>query len=467
VNRLVVVSNRVSDPDGGKSPGGLAVGVLDALRENGGLWFGWSGEVGDDTEVRLQDRGKIQLATTDLSATEYDGYYQGFANQLLWPTLHYRIDLARYDAAQLATYLEVNLRFARQLLPLLRPDDTIWIHDYHLIPLAAKLRRLGVDNRIGFFLHTPCPPAGVLTTIPGHADLLPRLLHCDLVGFQTEDDRQAFVDYVLRCGSATLDERGRLRGNGRGTQTGTYPIGVDVDDIRRIAGDHGRSTLQRVRSLSHSPWKTIIAAERLDYTKGLLERFAAIETLMERHAEHRGQVRFVQIAPPSRSDVWSYQRIRQQLETLTGHINGRFADLDWMPVHYINKHYERSALMALYRHAAIGLVTPLRDGMNLVAKEYVAAQDAADPGVLVLSEFAGAARELDAALLVNPYDIAGIADALHRALTMSLDERRERHRSMLATLVRGDISAWRQRFLADLSPAEPKSTRRRMALARS
>ncbi len=373
----------------------------------------------------------------DLSRHDYDEFYRGFANGALWPVLHYQIALARFDWADFAGYRRVNALFARNLAALLRPNDLIWAHDYHLLCLAEALRAQGVRNRIGLFLHTPFPEPGVLMTLPAHAELVQAMTAFDLLGFQTETDRIAFSDYVHRHLAPAVPPR-----------TGVYPIGVHIEQAQEAAEGAGqrRQALRLRDSLRGRP--LIISVDRLDYSKGLRQQFLAYERFLQDYAE--GQVVFMQIAPPSRSDVQTYREIRRELEAETGRINGRFADLDWVPLRYLNRGFPRSALMPLYAEARVGLVTPLRDGMNLVAKEYCAAQDPADPGVLVLSQFAGAAAELEAALIVNPYDEAGMAAALDRALRMPPEERRARHASLLEVMRRNSLDAWRDRFLGDL-----------------
>jgi trehalose 6-phosphate synthase len=454
VSRLIVVSNRVAPiTEGEPTAGGLAAGVLDALKQKGGIWFGWSGEVTDDPVVAAQVErtvGPITLYTVDLPRRDYDEYYRGFANGTLWPTLHYQLGHARFDWADFAGYRRVNQRFAAAIAKLAQPDDLIWAHDYHLLCLAEALRDAGLRNRIGLFLHTPFSAPAVFMTDPAHAELIRAMCHFDLLGFQTEDDRSAFADYVLRqAGGAALDG-GRLEAFGRTVKTGVYPIGVHVHEVRSEAEApaNQRYAARLHASLLGRP--LILSVDRLDYSKGLRLRFMAFERFLERFPQHQGNVVFMQIAPPSRGDIETYREIRHDLEAEAGRINGRFTEVDWMPLRYLNRGFARSALMPLYAEAQLGLVTPLRDGMNLVAKEYVAAQDPDNPGVLVLSQFAGAARELDSALIVNPYDEAGVAAALDRGLAMERDERRERHAAMLQVMRRNSLDAWRDRFVADL-----------------
>ena len=453
MSRLVIVSNRVASAAEGKSSaGGLAVGVLDALKRQDGLWFGWNGKIEGtpDAEVAFHRIGRIDCATTGLSRSEYDLYYRGFANGTLWPTFHYRIDLSRYDAREYAGYLAVNERLAGLLKELVGEDDRLWVHDYHLIPFARACRRLGLRNRIGFFLHTPFPAEGILRTVPPHRDLAGALCEYDLVGFQTRGDAQAFLDYAQRRLGLAL-ESDTLRAPSGPVRVGHYPIGILPDDIQSKSKARSRSKLVATLKQGLQERKLIISVDRLDYSKGMVERFNAFERLLESRPAHRGQVSFLQIAPPSRSDVEGYRHIRRQLETTAGHINGRWTELSWTPIRYMNRAYERAALLSFFRASQVGFVTPLRDGMNLVAKEYVAAQDPEDPGVLVLSEFAGAADELaDGAIIVNPYDIETMAGALDLALGMPLEERLERHGHMMQRLKDHDIKQWRDHFLADL-----------------
>jgi trehalose 6-phosphate synthase len=454
VSRLVVVSNRVVPiTEGEAAAGGLAVGVLDALRAKGGIWFGWSGDLtpgGESAPNAPRDVGAISLVTVDLSRKDYDEFYRGFANGTLWPTLHYQIGLGRFDWAEFAGYRRVNALFARSVAALLRKDDTVWAHDYHLLCFAEALREAGVTNRMGLFLHIPFPAPPVFMTIPAHAELIRAMCQYDLLGFQTEADRAAFVDYVTReAGGRALVGR-RVAAFGRVVKTGVYPIGVHVTQTRREAASpaNARQATQLRASLLDGP--LILSVDRLDYSKGLRQRFGAFERFLQDFPGWRGRVTFMQIAPPSRGDIQTYREIRRELEAEAGRINGRFAEVDWVPLRYLNRSFARGVLMPLYAEARIGLVTPLRDGMNLVAKEYVAAQDPDDPGVLVLSQFAGAARELDAALIVNPYDEAGIAAALDQGLSMPLAERRQRHAAMLKVMRRNSLDAWRDRFEADL-----------------
>lgn len=455
MSRLVVVSNRIAIPDGTKSAGGLAVGIVDALKNTSGLWFGWNGEISEiseneDDDMSVVEDDGITYASVPLNQNDYDLYYCQFSNAVLWPALHYRIDLVDYQREAWEGYCRVNDLLARRLLPLLKPDDILWIHDYHLLPFAASLRKLGVTNRIGFFLHIPFPTPEIFNAVPPHNELLEMMSHYDLLGFQTEGDRLAFLDNLGEL--TTLQPTGTYMHQAFGNtfSTGVYPISIAPDSIKEMAEGPLPSKLAAMEQELREA-QNIISCERLDYTKGLPERFLAFEALLEKFPQHRGKVRYSQIAPTSRGDVQAYQDLRHQLETEVGRINGKYGSLNQTPLFYLNQHFQRSLLMKLFRLTDVGLVTPLRDGMNLVAKEYVAAQDPKDPGVLVLSQFAGAANELTAALIVNPYDRDDVAAALDKALTMPLEERIERYNDMMNVLHKNDIANWGDTYLKDLS----------------
>lgn len=458
MSRLVVVSNRIAPPDDKKSSaGGLAVGILGALKAAGGLWFGWSGETGDgDAPLKKQTKGDITWVSFTLNEEDLDQYYNQFSNAVLWPAFHYRLDLVNYQREAWEGYQRVNAQLAQKLQPLIEDDDILWIHDYHMLPFASELRKLGVNNRIGFFLHIPFPTPEIFNALPPHCELLESLCEYDLLGFQTENDRLAFLDCM------SLQTRVFTRGRslhtawGKTFQTEVYPIGIEPQEIAEQAAEPLPPKLAQLKNELGSI-QNIFSVERLDYSKGLPERFQAFEALLEKYPEHHGKIRYTQIAPTSRGDVQAYQDIRHQLETEAGRINGKYGQLGWTPLYYLNQHFDRKLLMTIFRHADVGLVTPLRDGMNLVAKEYVAAQDPENPGVLVLSQFAGAANELTSALLVNPYDRDDVANALHRALTMPLAERISRHSEMLEIICENDIEHWQQAFIKDLKGVTPRS----------
>jgi trehalose 6-phosphate synthase len=441
------------------------VGLLAALQHTGGLWFGWSGETSetDDSDPQLIVRGNVRFATIDLKREDFEGYYSGYCNSTLWPLFHYFPDRFTHDPQQHDAYLRVNAQFARQVAKLLKEGDAIWVHDYQLIPLGAALRQLGFTGPIGFFLHIPFPHVQVLRVLPGYSELIRDLCQYDLVGFQTEDDMRSFLSCVDQTEAPLIPPGGHVEANGRRVRVGVYPIGVDVDQLAAEADAHQSQDSVRRLTGSLQGRKLIIGVDRLDYSKGLTERFAAFEHFLEAFPENRGKVTFLQIAPLSRGEVGAYGEIRQTLEQAAGRTNGRLAEADWTPIRYVNRNYAHTTLMGFLRASQVALVTPVRDGMNLVAKEFVAAQDPDDPGVLILSPLAGAAHDLSAALQVNPYDKRGVALALQTALNMPLEERRLRHEKLLAATREHDIHHWYGRFFQDLTgeslrrPSVPRS----------
>lgn len=447
MSRLVLVSNRVADLSKASQAGGVAVAIADTLRTRGGLWLGWSGNIGDescevDISPDLTKVGNATVATLPLSQREHDDYYVGYSNNVLWPVFHARLDVAQFEAGYYQRYLEVNRRFARALAPMLRPDDTIWVHDYHMIPLAMELRALGVTAPIGFFLHIPVPPAQTFLAIPEHRELARGLAAYDLIGLQTQVDVGNLIDYLQDGVFGRILQDGRIRAFDRELSIAAFPVGIDVDAFINLRP-------KRVTDESLSKIR-LIGVDRLDYTKGLPQKFRAFGRFLEKYPDYRRKVILSQIAPPTRETVTAYADIKHELETLSGSINGHFGELDWVPIQYIHRSTPRRMLVDVYRNSRIGLVTPLRDGMNLVAKEYVAAQDPEDPGVLILSRFAGAAEQLKEALIVNPYDIEEMANAIKAALDMGLTERRDRHQALLAGIRRHDTFAWCRTFLDSL-----------------
>ena len=459
MSRLVVVSNRVSAPRQARSgsQGGLAVAVQAALEEWGGVWFGWSGEVrdGGDQRPSMFETGQVTYATVDLTAQDYEEYYNGYANRTLWPLFHYRLDLTEFSRRTLAGYQRVNHLFAERLRPLLRDDDVIWVHDYHLIPLAEQLRHAGCSQRMGFFLHTPWPALEIFLALPNHRDIVKALCAYDLVGFQTEQDLRGFRNYISREVGGRVEPDGTILAFGRRLKADAFPISIDTDRVARFGAEaaEARQTVRLRESLRGRD--LMIGVDRLDYSKGLAQRFRAYETMLRNYPANRGRVVLLQVAPPSRQDVPEYMQIRSELEASAGHVNGSYAEFDWQPIRYLNKGFSRRILTGFLRLARVGVVTPLRDGMNLVAKEYVAAQDPEDPGVLLLSRFAGAAAEMDGAVMVNPYDSEGMAEAMQAALAMPLEERQERWQTMMRRLETHDVDAWRRSFLDSLDAMAP------------
>jgi trehalose 6-phosphate synthase len=459
VSRLIVVSNRVADPRKAAA-GGLAVAIKDGLQQTGGIWFGWSGKTvsdasvaGSQNSVRQQTVGNVQLVTVDLSQQDYETYYLGYANNVLWPVFHNRLDLAQFDVSFGAGYRRVNQLFAQRLFPLLKPDDIIWVHDYHLIPLAAELRAMGCCNPIGFFLHIPVPPPLIMAAVPEHEWLMRSLFAYDLVGLQTEADVKHFVGYAEAEAAAESHQGGYLRAFNRTLRVGAFPIGIDVGEFAALAdGREGVDMFSRMRA-EYSRRQLLLGVDRLDYSKGLPQRIHALRYLLEHYPENRKRATLIQIAAPSREDLGAYDDLRREMDSLCGAINGDYGELDWMPVRYIHRNVARRRLPGLYRASQVALVTPLRDGMNLVSKEFLAAQDAADPGVLILSRFAGGAEQLGEALLVNPYDAHGTAEAIQRAMTMPQGERIERHAALMATIRKYDVHWWRRAFIDALKEA--------------
>ena len=459
MSRLVVVSNRIADPRQ-TAAGGLAVALGEVLNNTGGLWFGWSGKIVDTDadEVHFQQAGPVKLATVDLSQVDHDDFYLGYSNGVLWPVFHYRLDLADFEAGHIAGYRRVNQLYARKLKPLLRDDDILWVHDYHLIPLAAELRALGCKQRIGFFLHIPLPPPLMLAAIPGHDWLIRALFAYDLLGFQSHADLDHFAGYVETEAHAQPVEPGRWRAFGRTVQAGAFPIGIDVEDFTALTNAPPALEMYQRMKTEYSRRKLLVGVDRLDYSKGLPQRMRAFREFLEKNPDSRTSATLIQIASPSRENVSAYTDILHERESLCGSINGNYGELDWMPVRYIHRTVARARLPGLYRASRVALVTPLRDGMNLVAKEFLTAQDPADPGVLVLSRFAGAAEQLTEALLVNPYDTEGTATAIQLALQMPVEERRHRHQAMMRTIRQYDVHWWCDTFLAALGQAHAEET---------
>jgi len=449
--RLIIVSNRVPIPKARvAAAGGLAVALRDLLTP-GAMWFGWSGRLASAPALQpalVEARG-VTYATVDLSPEAHRSFYIGFANGALWPLLHFRLGLMHFRREDYAGYLAVNETFAAALSQVVQPDDTVWAHDYHLMPFGRMLRQHGFKGPLGFFLHVPFVPPSMLEAMPVARELVADLCAYDLVGFQTEEHARDFRDCAQRMLGATIDGEW-VRLNGRRMRVFADPIGIDAQgfahEAERAAND---KLVQRVAG-SLVGRQLAIGVDRMDYSKGLPQRFEAYGRLLERHPEHRRKIHFLQICPRSREEVDEYRKLRAELDRLTGRINGRFSELDWTPLRYSTRPAPRATLAGLYRIGRIGVVTPLRDGMNLVAKEFVAAQPDDDPGVLVLSQFAGAAHDFTEALIVNPFDPDAIAEAMHVGLTMSLAERKERQAALKAKVFRTTAEVFCRRFITAL-----------------
>ncbi len=464
MNRLVIVSNRVPAPSAaGAQAGGLAVALESLMDSRGGLWFGWSGRIVDapsDKPKRL-DSGRTRFATLDLSAEEHERYYNEFSNSTLWPLLHSMPELMTFDRRNAIVYRAVNQRFADTLVTLLTPGDLIWVHDYHLMCMPAMLRAQGVTAPIGFFLHIPFPSPDVLASVPEAGPLVHDLLACDLIGFQTQNDLDNFAEAAVRLSDAQRLPGGWIGVAGRRVRLGVFPVEIEAREFASVAEDAWRSVPAERLRRSLGGQQLILGVDRMDPTKGLVQRLAGYRRLLETREHFHRRVTFLQIAAESRKDVIAYKDLRNQVEQEAGGINSAFSEPDWTPLRLIARAGARATMAGYMREARVGLVTPLRDGMNLVAKEFIAAQDPQDPGVLVLSRFAGAARQLDSAVLVNPYDVDEVADAIDAALTMSLPERKARWKAAWAAIEDASALGWGRSFLAALLRASASGAERR------
>jgi trehalose 6-phosphate synthase len=452
---VIVVSNRVARAKSDEPiAGGLAAALIPMVKDSGAIWVGSSGQTADsmhakDSFAKIEALGTGALATVDMPAKHYRGYYEGFANSALWPALHSRPDLIRVTADDYASYREVNAFMARALLRFGGPDTVFWVQDYHFLTLGAEMRRLQIGRPIGFFLHTPWADRRTIAAVPHHADLVSAMLSYDLIGFQTDDDRQNFEDYLsFELGLTVVD--GTVTSPSGMSHLATFPIGIDVEDFTaRAIKASTRPEVSRLRS-SLQGSKLVLGVDRLDYSKGLANKMHAFDRMFELEPQLKHAVSMLQVAVPTRGNIRAYRELKAELASAISEINGRHGEVDWSPIRYLNKSFSQLTLAGFYRVAHVGLVTPLHDGMNLVAKEYVAAQNPFDPGVLVLSTFAGAARQLDAALMVNPHDIDGMARQIAVAFAMSVEERRERWHSMMSTLRASSVQNWFADFLHTL-----------------
>jgi trehalose 6-phosphate synthase/phosphatase len=423
------------------SSGGLVSALEPALRSHGGVWIGWPGlELRREERVSSRARG-YQVAPVLLSESEAQRYYHGFANRTLWPLCHSLPALTRFERRDWKAYEAVNQRFAEEITRHADAGSLVWIHDYHLMLVPEILRQERPELRTAFFLHIPFPPYDVFRLCPWDRDLLRGILACDLVGFHVQGYAHNFLDAVSRrLGARVVPELGVVEHGDRTVQVGAFPIGIEFD----VFEAHARSAPAPVEQGGE---RIVLGVDRLDYTKGILERLHAFERLLELHPRHRENVVLLQLAVPSRSQVAEYRQLKREIDELVGRVNGRFATARWSPIRYLYRSLPRERLCALYRDADVALVTPLRDGMNLVAKEYVACQ-VSDPGVLILSRMAGAAETMREALQVNPFDLDETANALHRALTMGEEERASRMASLRRRERRDDVHAWVRSFLA-------------------
>ena len=457
MNRIVVVSNRVPAPAAaGAQAGGLAVALESLMEHRGGVWFGWSGRISNQQDVRTMDAGGVRYATVDLSAEEHERYYNDFSNSTLWPLLHSMPELMTFDRRSAQCYRAVNARMAASLQPMLRPGDLIWIHDFHLMAMPAILRSRGVTAPIGFFMHIPFPAADMLASVPESGSLVRDLLAADLVGFQTENDADNFAEAACRLAGAVRLRAHVLGVGDRQVRLGVFPVEIEPHDFAATAADAWLAAPTERLRRSLGGQQLILGVDRMDPTKGLLQRLAGYRRLLETRPDWHRRITLLQIAAESRKDVLAYKDLRASVEREAGAINSAFSEPDWTPLRLIARAAARNTMAGYMREARVALVTPLRDGMNLVAKEFIAAQDPADPGVLVLSRFAGASRQLTSALLVNPHDADELSDALANGLTMGLAERQARWQVAWDAIKDTSALGWGRTFLAALLRATAK-----------
>ena len=466
MSRVLIVSNRLPvtiRSDGERislerSPGGLATGLAGPHARSGGLWIGWPGDVASLSEDRraevAQQLDEQRFVPVWLSPDDVKQYYEGFANAVLWPLFHYRVDQLPEQIGFWDAYERVNERFADEVAARWQPGDVVWVHDYQLMLVPQMLRRRVPDARIGFFLHIPFPASEVFRTLPYRDRILEGLLGADLVGFHTASYLRAFASSLLLVLgiAANVD---RVRVGTREVRLGVFPMGVDAGSFAALAArDDVAARVAELRG--GDDCALLVGIDRLDYTKGIPRRLLAFEKLLRDHPSLAEKVRLIQVAVPSRTDVAAYRAFRNEVDALIGRVNGAFGTPRWVPIHYIYRGLAEEEVVALYRAADVLVVTPLRDGMNLVAKEFVASRSD-EEGVLVLSEFAGAASELAEAILVNAYDIDRTAEAMRRALTMPGAERRVRMRALRRRVRRYDVHSWVRSFLQVLGESGPRA----------
>ncbi len=464
--RLVIVSNRVPPEILGddlirqKPVGGLVSAIFPTMQRQGGLWFGWSGKNSSPQQgvkTNVSNSGPIKFVSIDLTATEVERYYTGFSNRTLWPLCHSFPSRVSLEEEDFAAYRRVNDKFAVNLLPHLEENDTIWVQDYHLIPLGRFLRGLGWKGRIGFFLHIPFPPADIFSILPWSKTLLEDFFFYDLAGFHTYGYRKNFVDSLLADLGGTYLHETYYLGN-KSLNIGVYPIGIDVERFYRWSRSNDiKKEAAKIRNFVGCD-KIVLGVDRLDYTKGICDRLRIFERFLHRYPSWQGKVSLLMISSPSRSRIPEYINEKRDVDQLVGEINGKFAEADWTPITYLYRSYSQEELAAFYLAADVCLVTPLRDGMNLVAKEYVASRRH-DPGVLILSKFTGAAEDLKEALVINPYDMEGTARTLREALGLSGHERKLRSEALAARVEIDSAASWRDNFLTDLEAAAPEFPR--------
>ncbi|RZF55865.1 trehalose-6-phosphate synthase [Acinetobacter halotolerans] len=454
MSKLIILSNRVSIPNAQKpSAGGLAVAIQDALDDVGGIWLGWNGETVHTKEqinFDVHRKGRIDYVTCPLTENQYASYYAGFANNALWPAMHHRSDLIEYKLSDYEGYQQVNYLFAKKLAEISEPDDTIWVHDYHFLSVAKYCRELGMQNKIGFFLHIPFAPLFIWQKIPSAPQLIENLCQYDVVGLQTEKDQKICMQVCTSLLKAQKIQRDLLSFHQRLTTIKCYPIGVNPAAIQRAAQQFVDTKDFLTRTIEVNSPKTIIGVDRIDYSKGLLERFISYAEFLEKYPEYKQHIQHLQIACPCRLEVPAYQRLFERFKIKIDLINQEFAQNGWQPIECSYDAIKHHHLMQIYRQADVCWISSIRDGMNLVAKEFVAAQDPANPGVLILSKYAGAAERMAKAILVDPTDKLAMVNALKTALEMPKQERISRYKQLIKGLKDFDINDWRNAFLNDL-----------------
>ncbi|MCF3932719.1 trehalose-6-phosphate synthase [Acuticoccus sp. M5D2P5] len=454
--RLIAVSNRVARPSGTTSPGGLAQALGEALKARGGTWVGWSGQLvasREAVELDLEMDDDVVYALLDLFDADFQGYYEGYANGVLWPIFHGRPDLSVHDAADFEAYKAINRAFAEAVARMAGPEDTIWVHDYQLLMLGEMLREAGVSTTIGLFLHIPFPYNDVFRTIPEAEEIARALVKFDTIGVQTTRDARNLAECLAGMGEGTVHRRGKAfeaHVFGEHVRVVPLPIGIDVAGIQRLLRVPPSSdVVDFSRGLAGR--RSLIGVDRLDYSKGLPQKLQAFHQFLTEDPSRARDVVLTQIAPISRGSVKAYEKTRREVEAIAGCIAGMFTSLTCSPLNFLTRPVERGTIAHLMARSDVALVTPIADGMNLVAKEYVAVQNPRNPGVLVLSEFAGAAEAMTDALLVNPHDTDALSEAIERALSMPLGERRDRHAALMDVVRDTDIARWSEACLAELS----------------
>jgi trehalose 6-phosphate synthase/phosphatase len=461
MGRTIIVSNRlpvnVSRNSEGKlsyraSAGGLATGLSSIYRQENNLWIGWPGthlEVEEEKNSTTEELGLHNMLPVFLTPEEIHDYYEGFSNETLWPTFHYFIEYTMYNEDHWNTYVEVNKKFCEQVISVADPEDTIWVHDYHLLLLPEMLRQKLPDASIGLFLHIPFPSFEVFRLLPWRQQLLDGMLGSDLIGLHTYDDMRHFLSAVNRL-RFLGNKRGQILKGTRSITVDSFPMGINYDKYASAAASPDTLSREVKYRTSLGDHKIMISIDRLDYSKGIPSRLKCFDSFLKQHPQYQGKVSFLMVVVPSRDSVDKYRHLKEDVDLLVGRINGKYGTVNWTPIHYFYRSFSLADLSAFYRMADVALVTPMRDGMNLVAKEYVASR-LDKKGVLILSEMAGASKELSEAIIVNPNDKHQMVDAIHQALTMPEEQQQKSMELMQNTIQHYNIDHWVNLFLSRLS----------------